>query len=193
MKILILSGSPRRHGNSERILARLHNQLEKSGHHVDLIRLTRLSISGCLGCGGCEQTGNCVIEDDMQKLYPLVCAAEVVILASPIYFYGLSAQAKLFIDRCQALWSRKYLLQKPISPLEGRRGYLLCTAATTGEQLFTGARLTARYCFDAMDIMYTGELFYTGVDRPGSIDNHPDFPEKTDEFIKQIVDSVDLS
>ncbi len=187
MKILMLSGSPRKKGNTERILARIKSQLERNDQQVDLVRLARQSIRGCQGCGGCEKNGNCVIDDDMQDLYPLITAADVVVLSSPIYFYGLSGQAKLFIDRCQALWSRKYLLKQPISPLANRRGYLICTAATKGEQLFIGARLCARYGLDAMDIEYAGELFFTEVDKQGAIEHHPDFPEKADLLAREIL------
>jgi NAD(P)H-dependent FMN reductase len=183
----MLSGSPRKNGNTERILARIGNQIEKNGHQVELIRLARLAIRGCQGCGGCEQSGNCVIDDDMQELYPRIAGADVLVLSSPIYFYGLSGQAKLFIDRCQALWSRKYLLKQPISSRADRRGYLVCTAATRGEQLFVGARLCARYGLDAMDIRYEGELFFTGVDKQGAIDRHPDFPQKADLLAGQIL------
>jgi NAD(P)H-dependent FMN reductase len=123
----------------------------------------------------------------MQNLYNKISRSNHIIIASPIYFYNVTAQTKVFIDRCQALWSRKYLLKQPISSRADRRGYLVCTAATRGEQLFVGARLCARYGLDAMDIRYEGELFFTGVDKQGAIDRHPDFPQKADLLAGQIL------
>src|SRR3989338_3003385 len=89
MKVLALSGSPRKKGNTETLLHAVLKGVEAAGGEVELFRLYDLRIQPCIGCGGCDKTGECVLEDDMQELYPKILAAQRVILASPIYFYGI--------------------------------------------------------------------------------------------------------
>lgn len=187
METLILTGSPRKNGNTDILTAAVIERLQNNKVMVQQQRLADMDIHPCLGCGGCEKEGNCVINDDMQALYPRIINADRIIIASPIYFYGLTAQTKACIDRCQALWSRKYLLKQQISPNKGRKGYLACVAATRGERVFEGARLCARYVFDAMDVSYAGDLFYPGVDAKGAISKHPDFTKKLDTFIQMLL------
>ena len=187
METLILTGSPRKNGNTEILAAAVAGQLQDKNVSVQLQRLADLDIHPCLGCGGCEKEGNCVIDDDMQSLYPRIVHADKIIIASPIYFYGLTAQTKAFVDRCQALWSRKYILEQQIPADKQRKGYLISVAATRGKQVFTGAELCARYVFDAMDVLYDGGLFYPGVDTRGAIRKHPDFPQKLNAFVRRLL------
>ncbi len=187
MKTLILTGSPRKRGNTDILAAAVADQLQDNNVSVQLLRLADLEIHPCLGCGGCEKEGNCVIDDDMQALYPRIVTADKIIIASPIYFYGLTAQTKAFVDRCQALWSRKYLLKQGVLTDNQRKGYLISVAATRGKQVFTGAELCARYVFDAMDVLYDGGLFYSGVDTRGAVGKHPDFPYKLNAFVQRLL------
>ena len=187
METLILTGSPRKNSNTEILAAAVAGQLQDNNVSVHLQRLADLNIHPCLGCGGCEKEGNCVIDDDMQALYPRIVSADKIIIASPIYFYGLTAQTKAFVDRCQALWSRKYILKQRIPAGNQRKGYLISVAATRGKQVFTGAELCARYVFDAMDVLYDGGLFYPGVDTRGAIRKHPDFPQKLNAFVRRLL------
>src|SRR3989339_1583562 len=94
MKVLALSGSPRKKGNTETLLRAVLKGVTAAGGEVELIRLYDLRIQPCIACGGCDKTGECVLEDDMQELYPKILAVPRGILASPIYFYGITAQAK---------------------------------------------------------------------------------------------------
>ncbi len=106
----------------------------------------------------------------MRPLYAQIEAATRLILASPVYFYGVTAQAKAFIDRCQALWVRKYLLQRAEDQQAGeRRAYLLSVAARSGPRAFDGVLLTARYAFDAMGFCHSGDLLVRGVDEKGAV------------------------
>jgi multimeric flavodoxin WrbA len=187
MEILILNGSPRKNGNTDHLLTMVTESVTRHGAVVHQFRLADLNIHPCIGCGNCEKEGICIFKDDMQKLYKKIAAADRIIIASPIYFYGLTAQTKACIDRCQALWSKKYVLKQPISTNANRKGYLISVAATKGEMLFDGAVLCARYGLDAMDAPYSGELLYGGVDAKGAIKNHPDYPDKTTEFIHTLL------
>ena len=171
MDVLIFLGSPRKKGNSEILTQAVIEGVEQAGGRSEIIRLCDLKISGCLNCGGCDKAGKCVVEDDMTPLYDKIIATDKIILASPIFFYGITAQAKAFIDRCQALWNRKRLLQEKGEWEDNpeRQGLFISVAATSGAKIFVGAVLTMKYGFDAMGINYAGDILVTGPDRRGDM------------------------
>jgi multimeric flavodoxin WrbA len=171
MKVLVFLGSPRKQGNSEVLTEALLNGIREAGGDPEIIRLCDLEISPCISCGGCDKTGKCVVEDGMTPLYDKIVSTNLIILASPIFFYGITAQAKAFIDRMQALWNRKRLLMKKGEWQENpeRRGFFISVAATSGSKIFEGAVLTMKYGYDAMGIAYAGELLVTGPDRKGDM------------------------
>ena len=109
MKVLGIYGSPRKGGNSDQLLDKALEGARSAGAETSTVYARDLKMVGCLECGGCNHTGECVVEDDMQAIYPLLEEAEVIFLASPIFFYGVTAQVKALIDRTQALWSKKRL------------------------------------------------------------------------------------
>jgi multimeric flavodoxin WrbA len=176
MKVLGLFGSPRRGGNTELLLEETLKGAEREGAEVERIYLPDYTITPCKECHGCDQTGSCVILDDMQKIYPKLLEADVIILASPIFFYGVTAWAKALIDRSQALWAKKYLLKDPSLGKAGkkRKGFLISVGATKGQKVFEGAILTAKYFFDVLNAEYAGELLFKGVEAKGDILKHPE-------------------
>jgi len=133
-------------------------------------------MAGCVECGGCDETGECVVDDDMQSVYPQLLEADVIILASPIFFYRITAQAKALIDRCQVMWCRRHLDKTPAQQrtYSGGRGYLISLGATKGANLFQGAELVAKYFFDALDMSYEGGVLVKSVDGKGEIAKYPD-------------------
>ena len=173
MKILGIWGSPRQGGNSEILLDAFLEGAAAGGAEVEKLILRRLKISPCQEIYHCFKDGTCPIKDDMLPLYDKLLAADVVALASPIFFYSVSAQAKAFIDSTQALWARRYHLKQDF-PGGSRQGVLLCTAATRGKLLFVGARLVAKYFFDAINVSYAGEILVRGVDEKGAIHGQPE-------------------
>lgn len=104
MNILVLNGSPRPHGNTRQMVDAFRDGAEEAGHQVDVVDVCRKRIGGCLACEYCHSkgNGNCVQKDDMQEVYGLLRQAEMLVLASPIYFHGLSGQLKCAIDRLYA-------------------------------------------------------------------------------------------
>jgi len=171
MKVLGLFGSPRRGGNTELLLEKALQGAESEGAEVERVYLTDHTITPCKECHGCDQTGHCVIPDDMQKIYPKLLEADIIILASPIFFYGVTAWAKALIDRSQPLWARKYLLKDPSLGKEGRKrkGFFISVGATKGPKVFEGAILTAKYFFDVLNAEYVGELLFRGVEAKDDI------------------------
>jgi multimeric flavodoxin WrbA len=105
MKVLILQGSPRANGNTAWMAEEYKKAAEAAGHNVTLVNVAKKKINGCLACEYCHTKGNgtCVQKDDMQELYPLLAEAEVLVLASPIYYFTLSAQIQAPIQRFYAM------------------------------------------------------------------------------------------
>jgi len=162
---------------------------QSQGAEVSTIRCCDLTISGCLECGGCDDTGECVVQDDMQQVYPKLLEADAIILASPMFFYGITAQAKALIDRCQAMWCRRMLkkTQGERKTFDGGIGYLISVGATKGKNLFEGAELVAKYFYDALDMKYEGGVFSKSVEGKGDILKHPDVMKEALEFGEKIV------
>lgn len=189
MKVLGLFGSPRRGGNTEILLEEALKGAEREGAEIERLYLSDLKITPCTECHGCDETGDCVILDEMQKIYPKLLEADIIILASPIFFYGVTAWAKALIDRSQALWAKKYLVNDPSMGKRGKRrkGFFISVGATKGQKVFEGAILTVKYFFDTLNAEYTGELLYRGVDGKGEILKHPKALEQAREAGRKLV------
>lgn len=103
--ILIISSSPRKNGNSQMLCEQFKRGAEEKGHMVTLVRLMEKIIGFCRACDGCMRNGGtCVLNDDMAEILKLFQEADVIVLATPVYFYGISAQMKTFIDRTYPIW-----------------------------------------------------------------------------------------
>lgn len=188
MKILVLLGSPRKNGNSQTLCDTVIAGIEETTScTVESIYLHGLKdLHPCRGCGGCEKTGMCVIKDEMIEMYDTIDAADLIFAVTPIYFYGPSAQIKTCIDRCQARWSRKYLLKQRVRRDEKRRGYLLTTAATKGTKVFDAGILIAKSFFDTIDVDYGGELVVRSVDEKKALAGNEEELERARRFGRDI-------
>ncbi len=179
-KILAIYGSPRRRGNTAVLLEQAVQGARDAGAEVEEFVLRDLRISPCLEIYGCKKDGRCVIQDDFQILYDKLLACRALMLASPIFFYTVSAHTKLFMDRCQSLWVKKYWLDKvPFgSPQAKRRGLFIAAGATRGKKLFDGVLLTVKYFFDTLDMELWRSLLYRGLDFEGDVLQHPEYLEE---------------
>ncbi len=174
MKIIAFNGSPRRGGNTEVLLFEANKSLQEAGHNVVVFPLNAMSFKPCQDCGGCFATGLCIHSDDMSKIYDAIREAERIILASPIFFYSLSAQTKKMVDRCQSFWCEKYRLKRDISagPL-GRKGLLLLVGGMKKDDGKQGAEVIAKAFFRTVSVPHHETLFFGGVDAKGDISKHP--------------------
>lgn len=174
MEITAFIGSPRIEGNSEILLKEAVRAVEENNHKVKIFRPGVMNIVPCENCDGCVKTGKCVIWDDMDIIYNAIRTSDRFILASPIFFFGLTAQIKTVIDRCQSFWCEKYLLKKPIpeSP-HGRKGLLLMVGAMNKEIEFTCGEATAKAFFRTINVQKHETIFYPRIDAKGAIKNHP--------------------
>lgn len=181
MLLVAIYGSPRKRGNTDLMAdAFIEGASSAADVRTERIYVRDLEISGCLGCGRCDSEGVCIQKDDMEKVYPLLDAADRVVIASPIYFYGLPGQLKMLVDRSQAPFMRRELKKKEAGfagraevPASDRKGFLLSAGATRGKRLFECAVLTARYFFDALEVAWAGELCFKEIDEKGAILRHP--------------------
>ncbi len=177
VNILALYGSPRRNGNTATLLSRVVEGARKTGARVEEITLRDLEMSPCLEIYGCKESGRCVINDDFQGVYDRLLSCDGLILASPIFFYTVSAHVKILMDRCQSLWVKKYWIDKEPFGLSERprKGMFISVGATTGKKLFDGALLTVKYFFDPLDMEIWRSLLYRGLDFEGDALKHPDY------------------
>lgn len=104
-KVLILSGSPRKEGNSDLLCNEFMKGALEAGHEVEKIRVQEKNIGYCMGCYACKNTGICAIKDDMAEILQKMIDCDVMVLASPVYFYSIDAQLKALIDRSVARWT----------------------------------------------------------------------------------------
>ena len=175
LKILGIAGSPRRDGNTDHLLQQVMAGVSSQGAKIKTVILSELDIAPCRHCDGCIKTGKCVVNDDMQWLHTDLRKTDRIVLASPIFFMGVTAQTKAMIDRCQALWVIKYILKLPvaINPDKERRGIFVSVGGTRLRNLFEPATATVKSWFTTLDVKYAGALVFSGVDESGSIHLHP--------------------
>lgn len=175
MRILGIAGSPRRGGNTDLLLAEFLRGAASQGAEVKTIVLDELSIAFCQHCDACFKKGICKIKDDMQMVYQELEAADGIVLASPIQFASISAELKTMIDRCQALWSRKYVLKiPPLGAERGHKGFFISVGGRRTPKLFEPALAVVKTFFHVVDIKYAGDLLFSAIDEKGEILKHAD-------------------
>ena len=186
MKIIAIMGSPRRGGNTDLLLDSFLRGVKEGGGEYEKLFISDLDISPCRECLDCEEDGECVISDDMQSVYRKLLKSDKIVLASPSFFYGFPAQMKALIDRGQALWARKHILNRtPKAADSGREGFgdypgttrpkeafTLLLGATGGKNLFAGQLNTLRYFLEPLDAHLTGSLLFRKIEKKGDISSH---------------------
>ena len=188
MLVVGLQGSPRKKGNTNFLLSSFMEAAEKFGARTQIIDVTQKDIIPCKEYTVCEKKGYCPIEDDVKdEIYPLLREADVVVVATPIFFYNMTAQLKAVVDRCQTFWARKYKLKLKDPGAGMRRGLLLSVGATKGKNLFEGLNLTTQYFFDAIGAKFEASLTYRGIEGPRDMANHPTVVEDVEETARRLL------
>jgi multimeric flavodoxin WrbA len=187
--VIGLSGSPRREGNTETLLDSALEGAREEGAEAIKVPINELDMKGCQECMECLATGECVIDDDMRRIYELMEEADVLLVASPIFFSGLSSQVKMVIDRCQCIWARKYRLHRPLGDSKRRVGAFLSVGGRKRSD-FSNAISVIKVFLINLDVEYAGELTFTGIDEKGSILDYPDLLRKARELGREMVRQV---
>lgn len=164
MNVLAISASPRKNGNSDVLCDQFLNGAKESGATVNKIRLAEKKISPCVACYGCMDTGICVKKDDMAEIQQAMVDADVIVLATPVYFYCMNAQMKIMIDRCLARYQE----------MVGKKIYFIATAAdpqhSALDETLAGLRGFLHCLPDAREC---GIIYGTGTWDKGDVYKHP--------------------
>ena len=190
MKVTAFFGSPRENGNTHLLLKEAIRGIEDSGLEVTVFDLNAMDIMPCQDCGGCNETGECIYHDDMDTIYDAIRASDRIILASPIFFFAVSAQSKLMIDRCQSFYYEKYLLKKPLPESEnGRKGLLMLVGGMDKDIGTRSAGACATAFFRTISVDAHDTISYLGVDEEGAILKHPTALKEAYEAGRNLVKS----
>lgn len=166
--IIAVLGSPRRNGSSETLLNHVLELVASPEDRTSLLRLSGLNINPCTECGSCYVTGDCIIRDSMTPIYTQVLNADLIIIATPIFFSTVPAQLKTFIDRFQSVWAKKYLLKKKVRSREAKLIALVTGAREKEEEL--NCTLKPIKAFAAtIDAAYAGEIAFLDVENPADL------------------------
>ncbi len=191
-QIVAIYGSPRRRGNTATLLKHAVKGAVDAGAQVNEIILRDLKMSPCLEIYACKKEGICAIKDDFHQVVNQILSAKGLILASPIFFYSVSAHTKILMDRCQSLWVKKYWIDKvPFDHLEPKRkGLFISAGATKGKKLFNGALLTVKYFFDVLDMELFRSLLYRRLEFEDDILKFPEYLEEAYQAGKALVKAL---
>lgn len=190
--ILAIYGSPRKGGNTSLLLREAVQGAREAGGDVEEIVLRDLKMSPCLEIYGCRKTGRCVIHDDFDRVFDQLLACGGVMLASPVFFYAVSAHTKILMDRCQSLWVRKHWIEnRPLGKQHYiKKGLFISAGATKGKKLFDGILLSMRYFFDVLDTELWKTLLYRDLDVEGDVLKHPEYLEEARASGKALVKTI---
>ena len=164
-KVLILSSSTRKGGNSETLAAAFAKGAQEAGNQVELVHLREKQYGFCKGCLACLKLGHCVIQDDAVEIAAKMHDADVLVFATPVYYYCVSGQLKTMLDRANPLFDTDYAFTK---------AYLLATAAEDGPETVEGSVKAVQGwvdCFPRCQLVET--VFAGGVNNIGEINGHP--------------------
>ena len=176
MRVLGVAGSPRRNGNTDVLLAEFLRGAADKGAETKTIVLNRMKFVGCQHCDACLKSGECILKDDMQDIYPEFEKADVIVLASPMQFMDMTAPMKAMIDRFQAKWVNKYVLKRPpLGEDKPRKGFLIAVGGTKYKNLFDAILLVVKTFFIIIDVEYAGDMLIRSVDELGAINDHPEY------------------
>ena len=191
-KILAFMGSPRFGGNTHILLEEVMASARSHGAETEEINLYGIDITPCIECGGCDETGECILNDDLKAIYPRMEEADAIVVASPIFFYNISSRTQALVERSQALWVRKYVLKRP--PLRsGRRGVFISLGATKGKRLFDGVLMVMKYFFDAIGTDFSRAFLYRGIEKKGAVKEREDCLNEARELGKRLALDLPLS
>ena len=163
MNILILSGSPRKGGNTD-FLVEAFVKGASQKHHVEVVSVHDYKVNPCMGCNACfrNEQHACVQKDDMTVIYEKMSQTEMLVIASPVYFYGLSAQLKAVIDRCHNPIRDTFPIKKMA---------LLLVGAASLPELFDGILAQYQLCLNFFKLKDAGRVLVRGVKDKGDIKN----------------------
>lgn len=175
-KIIGLLGSPLTEGNTAQLLDRALKGAEDAGCEVEKIVVVNLDFQACQEMMFCKEHETCILDDDMQAMYPKFRDIGGLIVATPVMTMGIPGKLKSFIDRFQVFFMAKYVRKKPFISKEKkkeRKGLFICISGMNIPEVFVGAKMTVKAFFDIIDCQYSDELFISDMDTIKDIQAQP--------------------
>ena len=187
--VLGIAGSPRRNGNSTTLLRSMLKGAEAKDAHTDIIHLNDLTYRGCQACEKCAPGGKCILKDALTPVFSAIKLADILVLASPIYYDGFSGQMKLFLDRCRQLHKLDGKQEKRLTG-KRRAAIIVTYEDKPREAYFNTAKAEAGYLnwmgdFGEIKIVSEGKLWEADAAL-----KRPDLLEKNEELGKQLVEEL---
>ncbi|MDD3726363.1 MAG: flavodoxin family protein [Candidatus Ratteibacteria bacterium] len=186
IKVVGISGSPRRNGNSEILLDTCLNVVKDRGAEIEKFVLNSMRFVPCQECEDIRKDGRCKIYDDMQKIYPAIETADVVVVSSPIFFGSLPAQIKMMIDRFQCQWLGINVF-KSYTITKHKTGVFICVEASERDSFLDNAKSIIKNFFVTIGASYRYEILCKNVDAKGAIRDRKDCIKRAEEIGRFIV------
>ena len=175
-KVIGILGSPLTEGNTAQLFERALKGAEDAGCDVEKIVVVNLDFQACQEMMFCKDHETCILDDDMQAMYPKLREADGLIIATPVMTMGIPGKLKSFIDRFQVFFMAKYMRNKSLVSDEkkkGRRGLFISISGMNIPEVFVGAKLTIKAFFDIIDCQYSDELLISDMDTIRDIRSQP--------------------
>lgn len=183
VRMVVIHAGPRQEGSADRMAQCFLNSFDdRCRMCVEHIRVFEKSILPCTSCFSCESSGVCVIQDDMQQYYDRLDSADIIVVASPIFFHGVPSSFKAFIDRCQPFYVRKYCLKRQMKKKTGV--FLACCDNEMGSP-FAGAEQTIRAWYHCLDATLEGVFYCVLGGQPFAL--LPDEHDRMEKMVEHIM------
>ncbi|MDD1719312.1 MAG: flavodoxin family protein [Methanoregulaceae archaeon] len=192
-RVIGISGSPHRHGNTETLLDAFLEGAESGGAVTRKVVLRELHYSPCLGCNVCHKTGECVVGDDAPGLLGEVMTYDCLAVASPIYSMAITAELKGLIDRAQYIWAKKFVLKTLYfenEHIQQHKGIFISTAGLPYPNVFDTAFPSITALFNILGFEYFDNIVANDMDRYHGIKNHPTALAEAHRKGKHVVEKI---
>jgi NAD(P)H-dependent FMN reductase len=176
IKVLGVSGSPHRHGNTETLLDAFLEGVIEAGAEADKVILKDLDYTPCRGCNVCHKDGECIVKDQAIPLFDRILTMDCLAVASPIYSMGITAELKGLIDRAQYIWARKFILKTLYftdDRIRSHKGIFISTAGLSWDNVFDAAFPAITAFFNTIGFEYYDNIIANEMDKYHGIRGHP--------------------
>jgi multimeric flavodoxin WrbA len=194
VKVVGLSGSPHRHGNTETLLDAFLDGTRDAGASVEKVILKELDYSACRGCNACHKDGMCIVKDEAIPLFDKILSVDCLGVASPIYSMGITAELKGLIDRAQYIWARKFILKTLYfsnEHIRAHKGIFISTAGQDWDNVFDAAFPAITAFFNTIGFEYYDNIIANQMDRWKGVKNHPTALAEAREKGEKVVRAIE--
>jgi len=193
VKVLGISGSPHRHGNTETLLDAFLEGAEENGGETEKVILKDLDYKPCRGCNACHKTGVCIVDDAAPPLFDRILSVDCIAVASPIYSMAITAELKGLIDRAQYIWAKKFVLKTlyfPHEHISRHKGIFISTAGLSWDNVFDAAFPAITAFFNTIGFEYYDNIIANDMDKYQGIKGHPTALKEARDKGRSVVEEI---